>query len=67
MKRAAVALRTLLVSAAASVGLEGAFLLIGTVCLAYASLGISTYGPAAVVGAVALLVGIALTVPRRAD
>lgn len=66
MKRAAVALRGLAASLAALVGLEGAFLLGGTACLATGASYFSPAGPWLVVGVVAVLSGIALALPRRA-
>lgn len=65
MKRAAVALRGLLFSVAAGVGLEGIFLIAGTCALAVASSYISAAGPWFVVGAVSLLAGLALALPRK--
>lgn len=58
MKRAVVAL-------ADAIGLEGAFLLIGTALLAVGTSYITPAGPWLVVGAVALALGLALAVPRR--
>lgn len=65
MKRAAVALRSLLGSVARAVGIEGVFLTIGTCALAVASSYISAAGPWFVVGAVSLLAGLALALPTR--
>jgi hypothetical protein len=65
VKRAAVALRALVVGVLGAVGLEGAFLVAGTCCLAVASSYISAAGPWFVVGAMATLAGIALALPRR--
>lgn len=64
MKRATVALRRLLVD---GLGLEGGFLLIGTVLLATFAAFIHPAGPLLVVGAVCLLLGLALAVPRRTE
>ena len=65
MKRAAVALRGLTLSIASSVGIEGMFLIAGTCALAVASSYISAAGPWFVVGAVSLLAGLALALPRK--
>lgn len=68
MKHATVALRSLLGLVAASVGLEGALLVAGTAVLAAGSGIIHPAGPYLVVGAVCLLLGLALAVhPRRAE
>lgn len=66
MKRAAVALRYHLLVLASAVGLEGAFLLIGTALLAAAASTVSPVGPLVVVGVMCVLAGLALAVPRRA-
>lgn len=66
MKRAAVAVRSALVWFAAQVGLEGAFLVIGTASLAVWSSYFGPQWPWAVVGVMAVLTALALTVPRRA-
>lgn len=66
MKTAADALRSFVLWLAAQVGLEGAFLLIGTASLAVWA---SYFGPAwpwAVVGVMSLLTAFALIVPKRA-
>lgn len=47
---------------AAAVGVEGAFLLIGTVCLSVASAFISPAGPLLVVGVISLGLGLAIAV-----
>jgi hypothetical protein len=60
-----VALRALVVAFAATVGPEGTFLVAGTCCLAVASSYISAAGPWFVVGAISLLVSIALALPTR--
>ena len=65
MKRAAVALRDLLATLIGGVGLEGAFLLVGTVCLAVFAWSINPYGPWLVAGVMFTLAGIALAVPGR--
>ena len=65
MKRAAVALRILASAIASAVGLEGAFLLTGTVLLAVGSSFISPIGPYFVVGGACVLAGLALAVPPR--
>ena len=68
MKRAAVALRSTIARLVAAVGLEGAFLLAGTVLLAVGTSYIHPAGPLVVVGSMCILAGIALAVPtRRAD
>lgn len=63
MKRAALVLRAFLVS---EVGIEGLFLALGTACLAIASAFVSPAGPWAVIGVMALVVGLLMAVPRRA-
>jgi hypothetical protein len=65
VKRAAGALRQLVGRVAGSIGLEGTFLVTGTVLLAVASTYLSPAGPWAVVGAVSLVLGLALAVPTR--
>lgn len=65
MKRAAIALRRLLFSVARGVGMEGTFLLAGTAALAVGASYFSPAGPWLVVGIVALLIGLALAMPRR--
>lgn len=65
MKRAAAALNSSIAAIAAGFGLEGAFLLLGTVCLA---IGGSFIGPAVpwfVIGGMAVFAGIALALPRK--
>lgn len=64
MKRATAALSSLIASTSRNVGLEGAFLLGGTACLAVFAASVNPAGPWLVVGAVALLVGLALAMPR---
>lgn len=65
MKRATIALRSLLARIAAGVGLEGTFLLIATVTGAVGASYLSPAGPWLVVAGVSLLVGLALTLPTR--
>ena len=65
MKRAAIALRWLIGSVAAGVGIEGAFLLLGTVLLAVASTHLHPAGPLFVVGGMSVLAGLALAIPPR--
>lgn len=65
MRRAAAALRGLALSTASAVGLEGAFLATGTALVAVGSTYISAAGPFFVVGAMALLAGVALALPTR--
>ncbi len=65
MKRAATALRSVFAWLAAGFGLEGTFLAIGTVCLAVAASAIAWWGPWLVVGAIAVLVAVALALPRK--
>lgn len=65
MRRAAVAVRSLAARAAASVGLEGLFLLLGTALLADAASYLSPAGPPAVAGAACILAGVALALPQR--
>lgn len=67
MKRAAVALRSLAAAIGAAVGLEGAFLLIGTCVLSVGASFLHPAGPWIVTGIVLLLAGMALTMPRRID
>ena len=64
MKRAAVALSALIASTSRNVGLEGAFLLAGTACLAVFAATLNPAGPWLVVGVVTLLLGLALAIPR---
>lgn len=66
MKRAAASLRSFLVWLAAQVGLEGAFLLTGTACLAIWAGYFGPQWPWAVVGVVAIVTAFALIAPRRA-
>ncbi len=65
MKRAALALRSLVLRVAGGIGLEGVFLIAGTCSLAVASSYISAAGPWFVVGAMSLLAGVALALPTR--
>lgn len=65
MKRAAIALRSVIALVAAAIGLEGAFLVTGTVVLAYGAGLISPVGPFLVVGSMCILAGLALAVPIR--
>lgn len=65
MKKAALALSALLARLAASVGLEGAFLLIGTALLAAGSSFIHPAGPLLVTGCMCVVVGLALALPAR--
>jgi hypothetical protein len=67
MKRAARALRGLALGLAGAVGLEGAFLLIGTTLLSVAAAHLSPIGPLVVVGSMCILAGLALAVPTRRD
>jgi len=65
VKRGAIALRSLIGRIAAAVGLEGAFLLVGTMLLAVAG---SFIGPAvslSIVGLVCVFTGLALAIPGR--
>ena len=64
--KTAAALSALIARLAAAVGLEGAFLLAGTVLLAAAASYVSPAGPFFVVGFMCILAGIALAIPRRA-
>lgn len=66
MKRAAVALGSLVTRIVSDVFPEGAFLLAGTALLAVGASFVSPAGPWIVVGVVCLATGIALTLPRRA-
>ncbi len=59
-----MSLRLLIRRLAASVGLEGLFLVAGTALLAAGSSYIHPAGPLLVTGAVCLLVGLALAVPQ---
>mgnify|MGYP001572045971 CR=1 FL=1 len=65
MKQAVIQLQTHLRHLAASTGLEGAFLLVGTACLAIGSAYVHPAGPWLVVGIVGVLLGLALAVPSR--
>lgn len=65
MKRAAVALRRLASLVAAVVGIEGAFLFVGTALLAIGAGYFSPAGPFVVVGFICLIAGVALAVPPR--
>lgn len=61
MSRAAAAIDRI----ARALGLEGAFLLAGTLLLAAAASFVHPAGPLLVMGAVCLLLGIALALPVR--
>lgn len=65
MKAAAVALRGLASRIASAVGIEGAFLLAGTVLLAIGSSYIVSFGPWIVAGSMCILAGISLAIPER--
>ena len=65
MKRAAGALYDAMSGIAASIGAEGAFLIVGTALLAIGSGYLHPAGPWLVVGAVSLALGIALAVPGK--
>jgi hypothetical protein len=65
MRRAAIAIRRLAAAVTSGIGIEGAFLIVGTCCLAVASSYISAAGPWLVVGAITLLAGVALALPTR--
>ena len=65
MKHAAIAIASLGKTVAAVVGIEGAFLLIGTALLGVGAAYISPAGPFFVVGGMSVLAGIALALPRR--
>ena len=65
MKATAVAMFGLMARIGSAVGLEGAFLLIGTVSLSIGSAFISPIGPWVVVGIMCILAGIALAMPGR--
>ena len=58
------ALRDLIVAIARGVGLEGAFLIAGTAALSVGASFIHPAGPWLVSGGVAVLIGIALALPR---
>lgn len=62
MKRTAYALSAYLGSV---VGLEGLFLIVGTILLAIGSSYVSPVGPWLVVGGMCVLAGFALAVPQR--
>ena len=63
--KAAVALRTALLSVSRQVGIEGAFLLIGTACLAIVAEHYASDGSWFVVGVISLLIGLVLAQPRK--
>ncbi len=63
--KAAVALRSALLAIGRQVGLEGAFLILGTACLAVAASFFSAAGPWFVTGTIALLIGLVLAQPRK--
>jgi hypothetical protein len=65
VKRAAVSLRRFALAIATAIGLEGAFLLAGTVLLAVAASYVAPAGPFVVVGVMCILAGIALAIPPR--
>lgn len=65
MKTAAVALRRIALVIAGAVGLEGAFLLAGTVLLSVAASYVTPAGPFVVAGVMCILAGIVLAVPPR--
>lgn len=65
MKTATVALADLTARLAAAVGIEGAFLVAGTVLLAVGAAYVSPAGPFLVVGFMCVLAGIALALPRK--
>lgn len=62
MKRAAQALAVFLDRV---VGVEGAFLLLGTILLAVGSGFLTPAGPWFVIGGISLAIGLALAMPRR--
>lgn len=66
MKRATIALRSLLARIAGGIGAEGAFLILATITGAIGASYIGPAGPWIVVAAVSLLVSIALALPRDA-
>lgn len=55
----------LLTGLASAVGIEGVFLLVGTIALAIFAASIHPAGPWAVVGIMCILAGIALAIPER--
>lgn len=59
-----MALRSMAVWVAAGVGPEGAFLAVGTGCLAVFAAALNPVGPWLVVGAMSVAVGIALARPH---
>jgi hypothetical protein len=65
VKRAAVAVRSLVSAIAAGIGLEGAFLVAGTGLLAYGSSFVWPFGPYLVVGIMCIIAGISLAIPER--
>lgn len=65
MKATAMAVFGLLTGIAGAIGLEGAFLLVGTVALAIFAAAINPAGPWLVVGIMCILAGIALALPER--
>ena len=65
MKAAAVAVFGLLSQIGSAIGLEGAFLVIGTIALSVGSAFIHPAGPWLVIGIMCILAGIALAVPGR--
>lgn len=67
MRRTAAAIRSVILSIASSVGLEGAFLLAGTVLLAVAASYVSPIGPLVIIGSMCILAGLALAIPTRSQ
>ena len=67
MKRAAIALRSILLTIARGLGLEGAFLAVGTILAAVGASYVAPAGPWLVVGAMCIAAGLALAIPRRAE
>jgi hypothetical protein len=65
VKAAVASLRALFITVVLEVGLEGWFLVFGTLLLAVGSSYINPAGPWLVTGSVALLLGLALAVPVR--
>lgn len=65
MKRAAASLHDFTTWLSATVGLEGAFVLLGTGLLSAGAERLVSGGALLVAGSVALLIGIALVVPRK--
>lgn len=61
------ALRSLLARVFAAMGLEGAFLIVGTTLMAIGASFLSPAGPFFVVGAVCILAGLAIALPQRPE